>query len=92
MAKGKNEVQVSNDIKHQVKNLINLVDKEPEVLQWPNFFSVEPTNDYSNRCFPEGVGSSLQRGSNIRAMVRGGENRAHKCAGTTSNNSHSLSD
>ena len=92
VAKGKNEVQVSNDIKHQVKNLINLVDKEPEVLQWPNFFSVEPTNDYSNRWFPEGVGSSLQRGSNIRAMVRGGENRAYKCAGTISNNIHSLSD
>ena len=29
--------------------------------------------------------SSLQRCSNIRAMVRRGEDLTHKCAGTTSN-------
>ena len=34
---------------------------------------------------PSQGGSSLQRGSNIRAMVRGIENLTHKCAGTTSN-------
>ena len=54
-------------------------------MQWPNVFSVKPTNDYSSRCFPDRVGSSLQRVSNNRAMVRGGENLLHKCAGTTSN-------
>ena len=83
--RGKSELSVSNNIKHQVKNRINLVDTELEILQWPNFFSIEPTNDYSNRCFPDRVGSSLQQGSNIRAMVRGRENLTHKCTGTTSN-------
>ena len=61
MSKGKNELSVSNNIKHQVKNRINLAGRELEVLQWPNFFSIEPTNNYSNRCFPDRVGSSLQR-------------------------------
>ena len=69
----KNELSVSNNIKHQVKNRVNLVNRELEVLQWPKFFSVEPTSNYSNRCFPDRVGSSLQWGSNIRAMVRGRE-------------------
>ena len=85
VSEGKNELSVSDNIKHQVKNRINLVDGELEVLQWPNFFSVEPTNGYSRGCFTDRVGSSLQWGSNIRAMVRGGENLAHECAGTTSN-------
>ena len=66
VSKGKNELSVSNNIIYQVKNRINLVDRKLEVLQWPNFFSIEPTNNYSNRCFPDRVGSSLQRGSNIR--------------------------
>ena len=61
------------------------MNSELKALQWQNFFSVEPTNDYSNRCFPDKVGCSLQQGSNIRAMVRGKENLSHKCAGTTSN-------
>ena len=53
-------------------------------MQQPNFFSIEPLNDYSNRCFPDRVRSILQQGSNIRKMVRGRENHTHKCAGTTS--------
>ena len=65
--KEKNQLSVSNNIKHQFKNKINLVDRELEVLQWPNFFSVEPINDYSNRSCPDKVGSSLQRGSIINA-------------------------
>ena len=85
VSEGKNELSVSNNIKHQVKNRINLVDRELEAFQWPNFFSVEPTHDYSKRCFIDRVGSSLQRRSNIRTMIRGSENLAHKCAGTTSN-------
>ena len=74
VSKEKNEQSVSNNIKHQVKNRFNLMDRELEVLQWQNFFSIEPKSNYSNRCFPERVGSSLQWGSNIRAMVRGREN------------------
>ena len=31
------------------------------------------------------VGSSLQRGSNIKVIVRGGEKPPHKCTGTTNN-------
>ena len=31
------------------------------------------------------VGSSLQRGSNIKVIVRGGEKPSHKCTGTTNN-------
>ena len=60
-------------------------DRELEVLRWPNFLSIEITNNYSSRCFPDRVGSILQWGSNVRAMVRGIENRTHKSAGTTSN-------
>ena len=90
MSKGKIELSVSNNIKHQVKNRINLVDREVEVLQWPNFFSIEPTNDYSNRCFPDSVGSSLQQSSNIKAMVRGRENLTHKCGGNISNKIRSI--
>ena len=75
MSKGKNELSVSNNIKHQVKNQINLVDRELEVLQSSNFFSVEPANDYSNRCFSDMV----------REMVRRRENLTHKCVGKTSN-------
>ena len=90
VSKEKNELSVSNNTKHQVKNRVNLVDRELEVLQWPNFFSVEPTSNYSNRCFPDRVGSSLQWGSNIRAMVRGREILTHKCAGTTSNKTGSI--
>ena len=56
----KNELSVSNNIKHQVKNRVNLVNRELEVLQWPNLFSVEPTRNYSNRCFPDRVGRRLQ--------------------------------
>ena len=59
----------SYNIKHQVKNRINLVDRELEVLQWPNFFSIEPTNDYSTDASLTGWGSSLQRGSNIRTTL-----------------------
>ena len=33
MSEGKNELSVSDNIKHQVKNRINLVDGELEVLQ-----------------------------------------------------------
>ena len=51
----------------------------------PKFFSVEPTNDYSSRYFPDRVGSSAQQGSNIRAMFRGRENLSHKYTGTISN-------
>ena len=69
--KKKKELSVSKNIKHQIKNQINLVDREFEVLQWPNFFLIAPTSSYSNRHFPDRVGTSLQRGSNIRAMVRG---------------------
>ena len=61
------------------------MDRELAVLQWVNLFSVEPTSSYSNGCFPDRVGSSLQWGSNIREMVRGRENLTHKCSGTTSN-------
>ena len=43
----KNELSVSNNIKHQVKKRVNLVDRELEVLQWTNFFSIEPTSNYS---------------------------------------------
>ena len=66
------------------------MNRELEVLQWPKFFSVEPTSNYSNRCFPDSVGSSLQWGSNIRPMVRGRENLTHECAGTTSNKTGSI--
>ena len=69
--KKKKELSVSKNIKHQIKNQINLADREFEVLQWPNFFLIAPTSNYSNRHFPDRVGTSLQRGSNIRAMVRG---------------------
>ena len=81
------------------------MDRELEILQWPNFFSIETTSNYSNRCLPDRVGSSLHWGSNIRALVRGREKLTHKCSGTTSNEigsiflhqrekceSHSLSD
>ena len=68
-------------IKHQVKNQISLENRELEVLQWRNFFSIEPTNYYPNRYVPDRMGSSMQQGSNIRAMVERGENLAHKCAG-----------
>ena len=37
---GKNELMVSNNIKYQVKNRINLVDRKLKVLQWPKSFSV----------------------------------------------------
>ena len=57
MSKEKNELSVSNNIKHQVKNRVNLVDKELVVLQWPNLFSVEPTSNYSNGCFPDRWGA-----------------------------------
>ena len=60
VSKEKNELSVSNNIKHQVKNRVNLVNRELEVLQWPNLFSVEPTRNYSNRCFPDRVGRRLQ--------------------------------
>ena len=90
VSKEKNELSVSNNIKHQVKNRFNLMERELEVLQWQNFFSIEPKSNYSNRCFPERVGSSLQWGSNIRAMVRGRENLTHKSAGTTSNKTGSI--
>ena len=36
---------------------LNLVDTKLEVLQWPNFFSIELTNHYLNRCFPHRVGA-----------------------------------
>ena len=42
----KNELLVSNDIKHHVNNRINLMDRKRKVLRLPNFFSVEPANDY----------------------------------------------
>ena len=58
---------------------------ELKVLKWPNFFPVEPANRYSKRCFTDKVRSSLQRGSNIKAMVRGSENLAHSCPETTRN-------
>ena len=85
LSKGKNELSVSNNINHKIKSRINLVDRELELLQWTSFLSAEPTNDFSSRCFPDRVESSLQGGSNNREMVRGGENFVHKCAGTTSN-------
>ena len=44
VSKEKNELSVSNNIKHQVKNRVHLVVRELEVLQWPDFFSVEPTD------------------------------------------------
>ena len=56
----KKKISVSNNIKHQVKNRNNLVDRKLEVFQWLNLFSIEPTKDYSNRCFLDRVGSSLQ--------------------------------
>ena len=80
----KNELSDRNNIKHQVRNRVNLVDREFEALQWLNFFSFQPTSNFSNRCFPDRVGSSLQWVSNIRIMVRGRENLAHKCAVTIS--------
>ena len=89
LRKKKKELSVSNNIKHKVKKRVNLVDRELLVLQRPNFFSVEPTSNYSNRCFPGRVESSLQWGSN-RAMVWGREILTHKCAGTTSNKTGSL--
>ena len=82
--KEKNELSDRNNIKHQVRNRVNLVDREFEALQWPNFFSFEPTSNFSNRCSPDKVGRSLQWGSNIRVMVRGRENLAHKCVVTIS--------
>ena len=42
-SKGKNKLSVNSNVKHQVINRINLLDREPEVLQWQNIFSVEPT-------------------------------------------------
>ena len=54
----KTESYVSNNIKHQVKNRVDLVDREPEVSQWQNFFSVEPRNDYSNRWLQGGEESA----------------------------------
>ena len=54
-------------------------------------FLIETANDYSNKYFPARVGSSLQWGSNIRAMVRGRENLAYKCTGTISNKIGSIS-
>ena len=47
MCKEKYELSVSNNIKHQVKKRVNLTDRELEVLQWTNFFSIEPTSNYS---------------------------------------------
>ena len=61
---------------------MNLVNRKTEVLQKPKSLFI---NVHSNRCFPDRVGSSLQQGSNIWAMVRGRESLIHKCAGTTSN-------
>ena len=95
VSKEKNELSVSNNIKHQVKNRVNLVNRELEVLQWPKFFSVEPTSNYSNRCFPDRVGSSLQWGSNIKGIVKGRENlinvrKPYKCAGATSDKTGSI--
>ena len=84
MPKGKKYCH-RNNIKHHVKIRIHLLDRELEVLQWANFFSVEPTSDFSNRYFPDMVGRSLQRGSNIRAMVRRGENLIQKSVATTCN-------
>ena len=57
------------------------MDKELEVLQWLSLFSVKPTNYYANRCFPDMAGSSLQWGSNMKAMVRWGQSLANKCGG-----------
>lgn len=54
-------------------------------MKWRNFFPVEPANHYSKRCFTAKVRSSLQRGSNFKAMVRGSENLADSCPGTTRN-------
>ena len=90
VSKEKNELSVSTNIKHQVNNRVNLVDRELEVLQWPNFLPVEPTSNYSNRCFLARVGSNLRCGSNIKVMVRGRENLTHKCAATTSNKTGSI--
>ena len=82
--KEKNELSDRNNNKHQVRNRVNLVDREFEALQWPNFFSFEPTSNFSTRCSPDRVGSSLQWGSNIKVMVRGRVNLAHECAVTIS--------
>ena len=62
VSKEKNELSVINNINHQVKNRVNLVDRELEVLQWYNFFSIEPTSNYSNRCFPDRVGEQSAMG------------------------------
>lgn len=80
------KVSVSGAIKHQVKKQINLVARELEVLQWPNVFSIDPTNDDSNRCFSDRVRRSLQREIAIR-----GENLAHKSDGTASDKIGSIS-
>ena len=61
---------------------MNLAERKTEVLQKPKSLFI---NAYSNRCFPDRVGISLQQGSNIWAMVRGRESFTHKCAGTTNN-------
>ena len=95
VSKEKNEPSVRNNIKHQVKSRVNLMDRELEVLQQPNFFSLEPTSNYSNRRFPDRVGSSLQWGSNIKGIVKGRENlinvrKPYKCAGTTSDKTGSI--
>ena len=90
VSKEKNELSVSTNIKHQVNNRVNLVNRELEVLQWPNFLPVEPTSNYSNRCFLARVGSNLRWGSNIKVMVRGRENLTHKCAANTSNRTGSI--
>ena len=37
---GENELMVSNNIKYQAKNRINLVDRKFQVLEWPKSFSV----------------------------------------------------
>ena len=81
-----NKISVSGNIKHQVKKQINLMARELEVLQWPNVFAIDPTNDVSNRCFPDRARSSLQR-----EMVIGGENLAHKSDGTASDKIGSIS-
>ena len=48
------------------------------------FSQLNSPDDYSNRCFPDWVGSSLKRSSNILSR-RGREKLVHNCAGTTSN-------
>ena len=37
VSKRKHELSVSNETKHQAKNRIKFVDRELEVLQWPNW-------------------------------------------------------